>query len=157
MFSYIFFGILAFVALFCLVQISVADMRRRIIPDVYLWPFMLIGLVFACWGYGWWPISPHFAAAGAIIGYVLTFCLGMFFDFIHRNNKNTYSSIGLGDVKLIAAGGIWLGIEYLGGALVCACLVGLIWGLWHKQRYIPFGTFFGFGVIWSLIQMFFLV
>lgn len=133
-------------------------MRRRIIPDVYVWPLIMIGLIFACWGYGWWPVSPQSAVSGAVMGYVLTFLIGLLFDYINRHDTtNSYSAIGFGDIKFIATGGVWLGIEYLGIGLVLSCILGMIWGLWHKQRYIPFGTFFSIGIIWSLIQMFFLI
>lgn len=152
----IFFIILLAVALWCAWKISVADLRRRIIPDAYLWPLFLIGLLIT----NWWPwiISPRMAATSAVFGYALAAGVGFIFDVIRRRtNPNAETPIGLGDIKLIATGGLWLGIQGLGLALIVACITGGAWARAKHLRYIPFAPFFVVGAILSLITMAFLL
>lgn len=152
----IFFIILLAVALWCAWKISVADLRRRIIPDAYLWPLFLIGLLIT----NWWPwiIGPRMAATSAVFGYALAAGIGFIFDVIRRRtNPNAETPIGLGDIKLIATGGLWLGIQGLGLALIVACITGGAWARAKHQRYIPFAPFFVVGAILSLITMAFLL
>jgi prepilin signal peptidase PulO-like enzyme (type II secretory pathway) len=63
-----------------------------------------------------------------------------------------HDPIGFGDVKLLAAGGIWLGATGLAVAIAVACAAGGIWGLCKKQKYIPFAPFFFVGAIIALIS-----
>ena len=152
----IFFIILLAVALWCAWKISVADLRRRIIPDAYLWPLFLIGLLIT----NWWPwiIGPRMAATSAVFGYALAAGVGFIFDVIRRRtDPNAETPIGLGDIKLIAPGGLWLGIQGLGLALIVACITGGAWARAKHQRYIPFAPFFVVGAILSLITMAFLL
>lgn len=152
----IFFIILLAVALWCAWKISVADLHRRIIPDAYLWPLFLIGLLIT----NWWPwiIGPRMAATSAVFGYALAAGIGFIFDVIRRRtNPNAETPIGLGDIKLIATGGLWLGIQGLGLALIVACITGGAWARAKHQRYIPFAPFFVVGAILSLITMAFLL
>lgn len=152
----IFFIILLAVALWCAWKISVADLHRRIIPDAYLWPLFLIGLLIT----NWWPwiIGPRMAATSAVFGYALAAGIGFIFDVIRRRtNPNAETPIGLGDIKLIATGGLWLGIQGLGLALIVACITGGAWARAQHQRYIPFAPFFVVGAILSLITMAFLL
>lgn len=152
----IFFIILLAVALWCAYQISVADLRRRIIPDAYLWPLFLIGLLIT----NWWPwiIGPRMAATSAVFGYALAAGVGFIFDVIRRRtNPDAETPIGLGDIKLIATGGLWLGVQGLGLALIVACITGGAWARARHQRYIPFAPFFVAGAILSLITMAFLL
>ncbi len=157
MIYYIFFGILLTGAAWCAWQIAIADWRRRIIPDAYLWPLMLIGLIFAAWS----PIgttNPRMAVLGAAFGYALASVIGFVFDWrIRKKNPNADTPIGMGDIKLIAVGGIWLGVTGLAIALVISCILGLIWGRWRGQKYIPFAPFFVIGGFLALIANLFLL
>lgn len=151
MFSYIFFVLVYIVAALCAWHICVADWRRRIIPDAYLWPLLICGVILAAWSHAW-PIGPRMAAAGMAIGYALAAGIGFVFDwFARRKNPNADAPIGMGDIKLIATGGVWLGPTGMAIALVAACIAGSIWGMWHKQKYIPFGPFFVAGAILAFI------
>ena len=137
-------------AAYCAWRISVADFRSRIIPDVYLFPLLLIGLVAV--SFFPWVCTTGDAAVAAAGGYALSAGLGAVFSRMGRD-----APIGLGDVKLIAAGGVWLGTAGLATALVISCIAGIIWGASRRQRYIPFGPFFIIGGILTLIANFFLL
>lgn len=157
MFWQIFFIVLLALALWCAWRISVADLRRRIIPDAYLWPLLLIGALIVTWS-PFWPIGPYTATVGAAFGYALAAIVGFVFDWIcRRKNPDADTPIGMGDIKLIATGGIWMGPQGLGLALVLACIGGAIWSLARRKRYIPFAPFFIGGAILSLIAMAFLI
>ncbi len=157
MFWQIFFIVLLALALWCAWRISVADLRRRIIPDAYLWPLLLIGALIVTWS-PFWPIGPYTATVGAAFGYALAAIVGFVFDWIRRRkNPDADTPIGMGDIKLIATGGIWMGPQGLGLALVLACIGGAIWSLARRKRYIPFAPFFIGGAILSLIAMAFLI
>ena len=85
MFSYIIFGVLFVVALWCAWHISVADWRRRIIPDPYLFPLIFIGfLVVTCVP---WVCGPRDAAIGAAFGYLLSVIVGFVFDWVRRRRS----------------------------------------------------------------------
>lgn len=139
---------------FCAYKMSVADLRRRIIPDVYLFPFMLIGLIVVA--FFPWFTTPGDSAIAATFGYGLGTIIGHTFEKI-KKQPGDYSPIGLGDVKLLGAGGIWLGLTGLAIAIVVSCILGGIWGLVKKQKYIPFAPFFLVGAIIALFIMFFLI
>lgn len=150
MFFNIFFVGLLVWATICAILISVADFRRRIIPDAYLFPLMLIALLLIAF-YDW-PISLTDAAIGATFGYLVSAFIGFIFDWrIRKKNPDAIAPIGLGDIKLIGIGGLWLGASGLGIALVLACAGGIVWARIKKQKYIPFGPFFIIGAILSLI------
>ncbi len=157
MIYYIFFIALLITAIWCAWNISVADLRRRIIPDVYLWPLMLIGLIFATWS-PVWHIGPRLAVVGAAFGYAMAAIIGFIYDTrMRKKNPDAIAPIGMGDIKLIATGGIWLGLTGLSVALIIACISGGIWARYKKQKYIPFAPFFIIGGILALIGLWFLL
>lgn len=150
----IFFILLLMGAMFCAWRISVADFRRRIIPDAYLFPLMLIGLLVV--NLFSWVCNPIESVFGAVFGYVLASVVGIVFEKL-SHNKDMVAPIGMGDIKLLAVGGIWLGTVGLPIALAVSCVLGIIWGCAKKQRYIPFAPFFVMGAILALIVMRFLI
>ncbi len=153
----IFFIILLVTAAWCAIHISIADFRRRIIPDAYLWPLMLIGLLIAAW-WPTWIVGARMATLGAAFGYAMAACVGFIFDAVRRQkNPDAITPIGMGDIKLIATGGIWLGVQGLGLALIFTCIGGGIWAHAQHKRFIPFAPFFIAGAILSLIIIMFLL
>ena len=157
MFFYLFFGLLFVIATICAIAISVADFRRRIIPDAYLIPLFLIGLVVVTF-FPHWFVGIKFATIGAVMGYVLSASVGFVFDWLgHKKDQDFPIPIGMGDIKLLATGGLWLGTNGLAIALIGACIFGSVWAGIKKQRYIPFAPFFFMGAILALIAMAFLI
>jgi prepilin signal peptidase PulO-like enzyme (type II secretory pathway) len=155
MISYIFFIILLALAAFFAIKISIADFRRRIIPDAYLFPLMLIGLILT--SFYSFPINIRDAVIGATFGYLMALITGIAFEKIATNNELSHSPIGMGDIKLMGIGGLWLGLNGLGIALIIACIIGTIWAKNKKQKYIPFAPFFLFGGFLSFIINLFLI
>ena len=144
------FWLLLALAIYLCVKIATADMRRRIIPDAYLFPLMIIGAIMTTF-FPW----PHDIGAGVIgmtFGYIMAAVIGLIFDwFMTRRNPVAETPIGMGDIKLIAVGGLWCGPVGLGIALVLACIFGAAWAYRKKQKFIPFAPFFIIGAILALI------
>lgn len=156
MIFYILFSVLLIIGLYCAFQISVADFRRRIIPDAYLFPLMLIGLALVT--FYEWPLGIYDATIGALFGYILSSVVGFIFDyFLRRRVSDAPAPIGMGDIKLMGVGGLWLGTTGLSVALIIACITGAIWARRKHARFIPFGPFFIFGGILYLISRLFLI
>ena len=151
-----FFIILGLLALYLGWKISVADMRRRIIPDAYLFPLLIIGLVITTF-FPW----PHDIATGVIgmtFGYIMAAVIGLIFaHIIAKRNPTADSPIGMGDIKLIAVGGLWCGPTGLAISLIFACIFGALWAYHKKQKFIPFAPFFILGGFLSLIIITFLI
>lgn len=86
------------------------DVRSRRIPNWLVLPFLAAGLVVNAWVQGWHGFAQSLAgfAVGALI-FGLLFCLG---------------GMGMGDVKLCAAIGAWVGPSQLMIALVITGLAG---------------------------------
>jgi prepilin peptidase CpaA len=100
---------------------SVIDIRSRRIPNWLVLPFLLGGLVVSLSGYGsigWVQSLSGFGLAVAVGG-VLCWLRGM----------------GMGDLKLCAAIGAWIGPEQLTVALVVTGITGglmaVLWAAWH--------------------------
>ncbi|MBP5794502.1 MAG: prepilin peptidase [Alphaproteobacteria bacterium] len=153
MFFYTFFGALLIGAIFCAWRISVADFRRRIIPDAYLFPLMLIGLVVT--HFFPWICSTAESVAGAVLGYAMAAIVGIIFE--HFSHDKTNTPIGMGDIKLLAVAGLWLGTFGLAIGLVFACIFGMIWGYKKHQKFIPFAPFLFAGGFLSFITILFLL
>lgn len=86
------------------------DLRSRRIPNWLVLPFLVAGVTVSAWFDGWHGLARSLEglALGAAI-YGLLFCLG---------------GMGMGDVKLCAAIGAWVGPSQLVVALVITGLAG---------------------------------
>lgn len=153
MIYYIFFSFVLIGAIFCAYRMATADLGRRIIPDVYLFPFLFAGLITTT--FFPWPVTISDSVIGGAMGYCIGLIVGFIFEKIKKQEK--YPPIGLGDIKLLGAGGIWLGTIGLSLAMIFACILAYIWNIKQKQKYIPFAPFFLIGGFLSFIIIQFLL
>ncbi len=148
----IFFWLLIMLSIGLSVMIARADFRRRIIPDAYLFPLMLTGLLLIA--FFDWPHDIATAAIGGAFGYGLAAITGFAFDYYIRHRDSAAPApIGMGDIKLLGVGGIWLGTGGLAVALIIACISGMIWARVRGVRFIPFAPFFLLGAFFSLLNL----
>jgi len=123
-----------------LAAIAVIDARELRVPDILSLPLIAAGISWAC-AFGGEGFVWH--AAGAAAGYALIWALAA----LYRRARGR-EGIGLGDAKLLAAGGAWLGLAALPAVLLVASLVGLAWAAvlkistgFDSGRPVPFGLF----------------
>jgi prepilin peptidase CpaA len=91
------------------------DLRSRRIPNWLVLPFLVAGLVVSGWLHGWHGIMQ--SLAGLVLGGVLFGILSLM------------GGMGMGDVKLCAAIGAWIGPAQLVTALVVTGIAGGVMAL----------------------------
>ena len=124
-----------------LVVATAIDLKHYILPDWITLPLLIVGL----WVGGTFGPGFYWSGVGALIGYGLIALLRWL--WLRRTGKET---IGLGDAKLLGAGGAWLGAAQLPIILLIASglalFVMLISGRAQQGQAIPFGPFLSLGI-----------
>ncbi|MBI1300874.1 MAG: prepilin peptidase [Alphaproteobacteria bacterium] len=108
-----------------LYKLWVIDMKTRILPNIYVFRFMMCGLLVNI-ASKFIYTYPHDMLLGALAGMILM--LAVRFAANHLYKQDT---LGLGDVKLIGAAGVWLGLEYIFLAISVGAFAGLTHGFIH--------------------------
>lgn len=139
-------GLLA--SLLTLSLVDIADFR---LPDVVTLPLAAAGIVWALEAGA--PIGPRLV--GAAVGYLVIAALASAYRRLRRRE-----GIGLGDAKLLAAAGAWLGSEPLPLVVLTSCALALALigvrvvgrGAASLSRPLAFGPALGLGfwIVWSL-------
>ena len=145
-----------------LVTLSIIDLRTWLLPDSWNLSLAITGIIFhLVAGYEIFP--PHELIFGAILGAGLLYVIRL-----AGNAYYTQESLGLGDVKLLGAAGLWLGIEGTIIAIVLGAACGVVHGLIlagiiaykEKTRYslkrlmLPAGPGFCAGIALAAIYLF---
>ena len=121
-----------------LAAIAVADAKTYIVPDILVYPLALLAIIYVPTN----PVSMFFGAV--ILG-------GMFYLVKVLSEKATgQDALGWGDVKLVTALGLWVGIPGIVPFLLTASLsaVIVVFGLrlWRaKTPLVPYAPFLAFG------------
>jgi leader peptidase (prepilin peptidase)/N-methyltransferase len=140
--------------IFALLYLAYVDLRTFRLPDVITLPMIAAGLIFNYFSSLSFTNLPN-AIAGASAGYLLLWGL----NFIYKRAKKQ-NGIGMGDAKLLAALGAWLGLSAIPSILLLASIGGLIGGVaWlrlQKQSIhsaFPFGPFLAIAGIIELLWL----
>jgi leader peptidase (prepilin peptidase)/N-methyltransferase len=135
-----------------LLYLSYIDLRSFRLPDVITLPLIVLGLCFNG-NSSLRFVNFETALWGALLGYGVLWLL----NFLYRMVKKQ-DGIGMGDAKLLAALGAWLGWTVLPSLLLIASLAGIVGGLiylqWKRQNArnaFPFGPFLAFAGIIELL------
>ena len=135
-----------------LVYLAYFDLRTFRLPDVITLPLIMAALFFNGLSKDGF-VSFQDSLLGAILGYSSLWLL----NFLYRSYKKQ-DGIGMGDAKLLAALGAWLGWVALPGILLLASISGLLGGVfwlqWNKQNHrsaFPFGPFLAIAGIIELL------
>ncbi len=110
-------------ALALLGALSVIDLRTRLLPDKLVAPLLLTGIVFH-WATGFYYTSGTEMLAGALIGGGLLLAVRFVANHFYQQD-----ALGLGDVKLLAAAGVWLGPHDVLLAVILGAFAGIVNGL----------------------------
>lgn len=129
----------------CLIVIFFCDLKYEIIPDVVVYPGIIISLAYLLF------LHPPLLFPSMLTA----LCIFLFFLVLFLVTKG--KGMGFGDVKLVFLIGLLLGfplaivsiyISFLTGAIISLILI-----LWRKKKFrgntIPFGPFLVFGVLIS--------
>ena len=139
---------LLILALFYLAYI---DWRTFRLPNTITLPMIFLGLAFNVVSDIRFT-NPSSALLGACLGFASLWILNSGYRLLKNRN-----GIGMGDAKLLAGLGAWLGWSALPSILLLASLTGLVGGIvwlkWRKfqlQQAFPFGPFL---VIAGIIEL----
>ena len=131
-----------------LIALIFIDLEHYILPDVITLPGVALGLLSSLWDpYRGFPTSLYGAIFGA--GFLLAVFVGYF--LIRK-----IEGMGLGDVKMLAMIGAFLGLKQVIFVLVLSSFLGILIGvpimIFKKKdlKYpLPFGTFMGMGALFA--------
>ena len=135
-----------------LLYLSYIDLRSFRLPDVITLPLIVLGLCFNGLS-ALRFVNIESALWGVLLGYGVLWLLNFLYRFAKKQD-----GIGMGDAKLLAALGAWLGWAVLPSLLLIASLAGIVGGLiylqWNRQNArnaFPFGPFLAFAGIIELL------
>ena len=100
-----------------LLALSLIDLRSYRLPDGGTLPLILAGLALSAIGETG-PLWLHLL--GAAVGYVALAGIGALYERLRGE-----PGLGLGDAKLLAAAGAWVGVQALPSVMLIACLSAL--------------------------------
>ena len=134
-----------------LLYLAYVDFRTFRLPNSITLTLIIAGLglsAFTSWGF----TNAQSALIGACLGYAVLWLPNYVYRLIKKQD-----GIGMGDAKLLAALGAWLGWSSLPSILLVASVSGLIGGmLWLKWNQHSYGHAFPFGpflAIAGIIQL----
>lgn len=122
------------------------------LPDKLSYALLWSGLL---WQAGYAPWLVENSVWGAALGYGLPWAVSRVFSLWHGKE-----GLGLGDAKLLAGIGAWLGVMAVPYVLFVASALALCYAMWQRCRrscwpsMLYFGPFLGLaaGIMWS-VQM----
>ncbi len=155
--------IFALLGLVVLGILSAIDLRTWLLPNKFVATFALLGVAFhACLHFQLIPV--HQMLFGLLAGGGILYVIRMGGNAYYKQD-----TLGLGDVKLLAAAGLWLGVEGVVIALTAGAFAGLLHGiavgliqaLREKRKanfsrlMIPAGPGFCVGIIGAWLWLFY--
>jgi len=135
-----------------LLLIFFIDLKKQEIPDLISIPLIFMGLIINfCLGFKFSVLLSYTLAA--VLGYLIIWGLNFLAKFYYKKD-----TIGLGDAKLLALIGAFMGLKTMLMALYFSFILGGILGLalillkkYRKTDYLPFGPIIICGLIFYWI------
>lgn len=133
-----------FILTWSLIALAFIDFENQFLPDIITYSLLWLGLFAASYHLF---ISPKDAIFGAIFGYLFLYVIAKSYSLLRKKE-----GMGLGDCKMLAMIGVFVGVASLLNVILLATfsalLVSLILLLFKKIHYhkpIPFGPFIAIG------------
>lgn len=126
-----------------LLTLAAMDLRHMILADSLTLALVVAGVIVAVF-WSRLPFLDH--AIGGLVGGGVLYGLNRLYRIVRGKD-----GLGLGDVKLLAAAGVWLGWQGLPSVLLYATLSALLcvslgwFGRLARDTAVPFGTFICLG------------
>ena len=145
-----------------LVTLSVIDLRTWLLPNPWVLALALLGIAFHAFLHFSY-LSVHEMIYGTLVGGGILYVIRMCGNAYYKQD-----TLGLGDVKLLSAAGLWLGIEGVVIAMTLGAFAGvvhaIVYAIWKmlrektplnlKRLMIPAGPGFCIGIacawVWVL-------
>jgi leader peptidase (prepilin peptidase)/N-methyltransferase len=130
------------VFLSALIVLAVTDLRERLLPNAITLPGIVVGLVCSLVA----PPGPVSALLGVVIGGVVPFVVGEIYYRVRG-----IDGLGMGDVKMLAMIGAFLGAPLALLTLFVASVLGVLVGVpiilltRNRQYPVPLGTLLSVG------------
>jgi leader peptidase (prepilin peptidase) / N-methyltransferase len=124
-------------ALILLVALSAVDLREGLLPNELVLSFLGLGIIFHLT-----TLFAFLSTTEMITGCVMGFAV-LYIIRYAAHKFYAQDALGLGDVKLLAAAGVWLGPYYILLAMTMGALAGIVHGLsvavmqWQKTGSFP--------------------
>ena len=144
-------------SLLILTTLFVIDLKTRLLPNKFVMQFLFCGIAFHILT-GFHYAAPMNMITAAIVSMGLLLFIRFIFNRIYKTE-----ALGIGDVKLIGAAGLWLGTDFIFLAISLGAIMGIIHGFLYvviiratKDETINFATLSipaGPGFIISIIFM----
>ncbi|MCB1721705.1 MAG: prepilin peptidase [Alphaproteobacteria bacterium] len=146
-----------------LAALIVIDLRTLLLPNILVLSLALAGFMFHA-STLFFYMPPMDMALGAFLGGGTLYLIRALGNAFYKTD-----TLGLGDVKLMAAGGLWLGSYFILIALMAGAVAGLVHGVilmnieWMKTRKpvspskfsLPAGPGFAFGLLIAALEKFY--
>lgn len=137
--------VILLVLLSLLIICSMIDLKRKIIPNAITYPGIVTGLILSLF-------FNHISFVSALLGMVIPAGFLLLIALIIKKG------MGMGDVKLVAMIGTFIGWEYTMLGIFIGSLVGSVIGLtliaahkMERKTRIPFGPFISMGTVIILL------
>lgn len=112
--------------IFTLIKLCIIDLKIRLLPNVYVVAFFVCGLIFHT-ATNFTFTTPMNASIGIIGGGGMLLAIRQIANYFYQKD-----TLGLGDVKLLGAAGLWLGASDIFLAISLGAFAGLIHGAIYK-------------------------
>lgn len=147
-------SVLAFFFFLSLLIVFFTDLNEFIIPNIISYSLSILGILVSYYSISIFDLSLTNSLLGGLISGGILFATSKLFLLIRKKE-----GMGMGDVKMIAMIGFWMGLENTFLILILSSLLGSIVGIslilskkMGQSQYIPFGSFLSIGtiIIWGI-------
>lgn len=108
---------------FILAILFVVDLKTRLLPNKFVLQFLFCGIAFhIVTGFHYHSVTNMLTATILSVGLLL--CVRAAGNYFYKAD-----TLGMGDIKLMGAAGIWLGTDYIFLAISLGALAGIMHGI----------------------------